>query len=562
MIGQKGVYGKTSGLKASQWTRLERLLRRKVSPHQIISPELAKELCHLSWELHSQVGILINRKGDVTHVIVGPDDEDLYSVVWGTGERKSRFRGLRYIHTHLTQGPLSEKDLTHAILLSLDIVCSIEVLEDGIPGRVRYAYVLPNEVEGMGLHLETVSDVGRLNTDFLSLMQALEQEFEKNRGQREIRFKDRAVLVAARQKSKEILQTELEELEALAISDEIEVVDKVIQVLKEPDPKFFIKKGKLNEVVLRALRADANLIIFGSELSPAQLRNLTDHTDLKVIDRTQLILDIFARRATTREGKIQVELAQLRYMLPRLGGKGTAFSRLTGGIGGRGPGETKLEIDKRRVKERIFRLTKELKEVREQRALRRSLRREQGIPIISIVGYTNAGKSTLLNSLTKSSVGARDRLFETLDPTSRRLKFPKEREVIITDTVGFIQDLPKDLLDAFSATLEELKDANLILHVADISHPRLEEHIKVVEDLMVQLGLGTVPRILVLNKVDKLDPEMANLIAMRYKGRPVSALEPVSLLPLITDIQKALFWEEEHIPLPGPCPEYLEPQFV
>jgi GTP-binding protein HflX len=271
------------------------------------------------------------------------------------------------------------------------------------------------------------------------------------------------------------------------------------------------------------------------------VKSLADFTELKIIDRSQLILDIFARRAVTREGKIQVELAQLNHLLPRLATKNTAMSRLTGGIGGRGPGETKLEINRRRVRERIARLNRELKEIKRQREARRRLREANRLPVISIVGYTNAGKSTLLNTLTHSHVSVKNRLFETLDPSSRRLRFPREREAIITDTVGFIRNLPKSLMEAFAATLEELHDADLLLHVGDATSPRLEEEIKIVEQVLMDLDLMGIPTLLVLNKADLISVKRAEALSKKMGGIALSAINPPSVHPLTEKIQ-ALIW--------------------
>ena len=289
-------------------------------------------------------------------------------------------------------------------------------------------------------------------------------------------------------------------------------------------------------------------MIFDNELAPAQVKSLTDHTDLKIIDRSQLILDIFARRAVTREGKIQVELAQLRYLLPRLATKNTAMSRLTGGIGGRGPGETKLEINRRRVRERIARLNRELEKIKKQREERRRLRNTRRLPIISIVGYTNAGKSTLLNSLTKSRVHVENRLFATLDPSSRRLRFPREREVIITDTVGFIRDLPKYLMEAFAATLEELYDADLLLHVVDASSPRMEEQIAAVEGILTKLKLHHIRALLVLNKCDRLETQERAALALREEGVMISAKDPGTFSGLLQEMEQ-IIWPRSSSPV-------------
>ena len=295
----------------------------------------------------------------------------------------------------------------------------------------------------------------------------------------------------------------------------------------------------MDELIIRALQLGADMLVFDSELSPAQVRSLSETTDLKIIDRSQLILDIFAQRAQSREGKIQVELAQLKYLLPRLiAGQDSAFSRLAGGIGGRGPGETKLETDRRRVRDRINRLEREIEEQRQRRHERRKSRMRQGLPIISIVGYTNAGKSTLLNALTKSTVHAEQRMFATLDPTSRRLRLPRDQEVIINDTVGFIRALPPDLLSAFRATLEEISGSSLLIHAVDVSNPRWPQQVQSVKRILVELKLADIPVILALNKADLLDDE--ELAGAVRRAQPeasevvvISAIREASLSPLL-----------------------------
>ena len=292
-------------------------------------------------------------------------------------------------------------------------------------------------------------------------------------------------------------------------------------------------QGKLNELAILTLYKGASLIIFDQELNPSQIRSITDKIEIKVIDRTQLILDIFAQRAKSRQGKLQVELAQLKYLLPRLITKNTAMSRLTGGIGGRGPGETKLEINRRRVRENINKLGKKLKTVTKQRKQQRAKRQKKGLPVISIVGYTNAGKSTLLNTLTQSNTIVENQLFATLDPSSRRLKFPKDIEVIITDTVGFIKNLPKELMIAFKATLEELKDADLLLNVVDISNPAFTEQIESVDNILSELEIKHIPAIYLFNKMDVVESEKVQSIVKKYNGIAICAKDQSTLIPLL-----------------------------
>ncbi|MDA8159463.1 MAG: GTPase HflX, partial [Desulfobacteraceae bacterium] len=302
----------------------------------------------------------------------------------------------------------------------------------------------------------------------------------------------------------------------------------VIQRRHRASPRFIIGRGKLGEIMLKALLLNANLLVFDQELNASQAHSIVQHTELRVIDRTQLILDIFARRARSREGQVQIEMAQLKYMLPRLESRDDSLSRLTGGIGTRGPGETKLEIDRRRIKERLAKLEARLTGIARERHQRRERRRKRAVPVISLVGYTNAGKSTLLNALTKSDILAEDKLFATLDPTSRRLRFPEEVEVIITDTVGFIRDLPAELMKAFKATLEELREADVLVHVVDSGNPRCEEQIRVVSGILEELDLH-LPTLMVFNKIDLAGPETVAGLVERYQGVAVCALRRETL---------------------------------
>ncbi len=467
-----------------------------------------------------------------------------------------RLRGLRLLHTHLEAGGLTTDDLTDLALLRLDLVCAIDVLADGIPGRAHAAHLVPENPENRWWDLLPPVAPAELPGDFLGFVQALEGEFARTQRARPVDAPDRAILVRVETRFPADGEEALAELRELARSCGVEVFDAVLQHRPQLDPRFVVGRGKLSALAIRALQIGANLLIFDHELTAAQVRSLSDATELKVLDRTQVILDIFAQRAHSREGKIQVELAQLRYRLPRLTGKGTAMSRLTGGIGARGPGEMKLEIDRRRVRERIHHLEKEIRKVQKARSQRRGRRERTGLPILSIVGYTNAGKSTLLNALTKSQVLTEDRLFATLDPKTARLRFPRDREAAITDTVGFLRDLPPDLFAAFQATLEELHEADALIHVVDVSNPRFEEQMTAVEDLLARLGIAHKPTVRVFNKEDRLPDKdcLANL-CRRFQAVAVSALRPETLPPLLVCLE-TLVGGLGHAPrTPGDPPE-------
>jgi GTP-binding protein HflX len=314
-----------------------------------------------------------------------------------------------------------------------------------------------------------------------------------------------------------------------------------VQNRAQPDPRTLIGSGKLQDLAIRCFQSDVDLVIFDGDLSGTQARNVTEALDLRVIDRTQLILDIFAQRATSRDGKLQVELAQLKYALPRLAQSDTSLSRLGGGVGGRGPGETKLEMDRRRVRDRVTRLERESRQLGEQREQRRARRGRRGAPVLSIVGYTNAGKSTLLRALTRTEVLVADKMFATLDPASRRLRFPRDREVIITDTVGFIRDLPETLVAAFRATLEELREADVFLHVVDPSSEGLERRMAAVRAVLSEMGLRDRPEILVFNKIDRLPPGDGAQLAAHFGGVAVSAMQRTGFERMLERAERELF---------------------
>ena len=422
---------------------------------------------------------------------------------------------------------------------------ALEVTPQGLPGRICLGHLLPKNSQGEVWRIEVSKSVYELTIDFLDFIHSLEDELQKRFDFNKMDGNERAILVSVvpYEKSHHV-EDSLEELKELTHSTDLEVIDVVVQHPKKIHPKYLMGEGKLKELIIKALQSGADIIVFDQNLFPAQVNAIAEVTDLKVIDRTQLILDIFAKRAHSRDGKVRVELAQLKYLLPRLTGKGTAMSRLMGGIGGRGPGETKLEIDRRRIKERIHNLERELDHLGKGRWQRRSKRLKQGLPIVSIVGYTNAGKSTLLNALTNSEVDVKDKLFATLDTSSRRLRFPREREVIITDTVGFIRNLPPDLLGAFRSTLDELHDADLLIHVIDMSNPRFEDQMVLVEELLKELDLGNIPLLRVFNKEDKVETRFAEKVSQRFDGISMCALNSGTFSPLLKKIVEIL-WEEK-----------------
>ncbi len=519
--------------------------------------ELVRSLVEASVEAGRQVGALVHRSGQVDYVVVGDAGKLMLPDIGRLRASEGRFRGLRLIHTHVRGEPLSKDDLVDLVRLRLDLVCAIQLAPGGDPRGVVYAHNVPTldhataslddeertpyrQIGPISVQQATAVDVGALMGD-------LEAEFAQASRGRAVKAKDgRAILVHVFEKGKaDHVEESMRELRELARTAGVDVADAIVQGREHIDPRLVMGKGKLDDVVIRAAMVDAETLIFDRNLTPTQASSIAKVSDLKIIDRSQLILDIFAQRAQGADGKLQVELAQLKYSLPRLGLKDDSLSRLTGGIGGRGPGETKLEIGKRRAKDRVKHLEDQLKKLGKQRAQRRRRRTRTEIPTIAIVGYTNAGKSTLLNTLTASDVLAEDKLFATLDTRSRSLRVGwagyGDREVVITDTVGFIRDLPKDLFAAFRATFEEAADADLLLHIVDASDPALQQHIETTTKVLGDLGLDTIPCLTVLNKIDLLEP-MERMIRQRVMpdAVPVNATDRASTKPLLARIAAAL----------------------
>lgn len=500
-------------------------------------------MADISQELNRQLGVLITRSGEVESVIIGDHRQIVIPALTHLRSAGGRLKGLRCIHTHLAQEKISQDDLMDLLFLRLDLMAVIMV-RNGLPDKLHCVHLVPNPGDGEDWHFLPPVVPSAQSGDVRDLIASLEQEFSRFKPSMAVdKGLEKAILVSVTTRSKARAQESMDELCELVRSADVDVAEIVVQRRHKVNPKFIMGKGKLSEIMLLALRHNANLLIFDQELNPSQVNSITRHTDLRVIDRTQLILDIFARRALSREGKLQIEMAQLKYLRPRLGLRDDSLSRLTGGIGGRGPGETKLEIDRRRINDRLARLNQELKKIGKERYRRRSRRRKKDLPVISLVGYTNAGKSTLLNTLTQSKILAEDKLFATLDPTSRRLRFPEDVEVIITDTVGFIRHLPDELMQAFKATLEELHEADLLLHVIDISNPRFVDQINVVEDILRDLDLGDIAQLKVFNKIDLVEPEYVEDQLQIHGGIAISALEPETFTTFMAEARTKVLKE-------------------
>jgi GTP-binding protein HflX len=525
----QNVTGNTKGLSPSQLRAVSKLYNRRLSRDELVSYDLAREISEVATQLRRRVGLLVSREGRIEEVFLGSKDILYLPELGRYRYGKGRLRRLRFIFSDLSNKETVE--IPHDVYGDLEInrfdaVVAVKLGKNIV--RASFAHILPSLDEP--IRTEVINDLGRFEFDFTDFIENLEFELESTGAAKPV--KGGVILIGVYDKSFVHYEESLLELSELARSASLKILDTFIQ-RKTPDPKTLIGKGKLEEVVLRALRLGAEMLIFDCELRPSQWRMITNATDLKVIDRSMLILDIFATRASTSEGRLQVELAQLQYNLPRLVEKDGGLSRLTGGIGGRGPGETKLEIGRRRIRDRITSLEKKIDEISRQREVRRARRRVNEIPVVAIIGYTNVGKSTLFNVLTKSTVIAENKLFATLDTTQRRVE-----DLIFTDTVGFIRALPKELKNAFKATLEELREASLLLHILDASDPLIAERYTSVRSILEEMELGGIPEKVVLNKIDKVSPENLLPLIESFDALTISAVKAEGIRDLFLQAQK------------------------
>ena len=535
------VIGNLQGLKANFVGRIERLYRRRIPPEKVVTLEVARECAELTFETRRQIGLLVNRQGQIESVIIGNDHELEIPHLSRTRSGLRLLRGVRLVHTHLKNQPLTQDDLTDLALLRLDLMVALGVGKSGGLQDIFVAHNVPSSVKNQGYTQFQPCAFQAFQMDCQEYILALEQDILKGcqvsqEGVRE----GRALLVSVGIGHVAFQQERLDELQELVRAQGVEVLGCVTQRPVSIHPKYVVGSGKVKDLAIQALQSGADMLIFDQDLTPAQVRGISEITDIRVLDRSQVILDIFAKRAHSHIGNIQVELAQLRYRLPRLAQSSTAFSRLAGGIGTRGPGETKLETDRRRIRERIQHLERDLTSIGQGRQEQRKRRIKRGLPVISIIGYTNAGKSTLFNALTGSQVSVKNRVFETLDTVSRSWRLPSLGEVILTDTVGFIRDLPKDLVAAFQTTLQELDEADVLIHVIDAHAHNPEQHIAAVDNILMELGLQNIPCLLFFNKGDLIDREAMERLCIRYEGIGGSALEDTSLRGIQHKISRLL----------------------
>ena len=541
------IKGNIKGIRDSVIAELQKLYDMQ-SP-QLVSQELAVKLADITEYINREISVYITRSGQIIEIAVG--DNATVELPSFSGRRGAgRLSGIRCIHTHPGGNPyLSGVDISALKNNKYDAMVAIGVVSpDFTKSELTFGLITgidSNEnytAECYGPY--SIEDAENIN--FVNTVSTIERILDKQTGTASLQvMSERAILIGmewGRNDSLWTVDDSLEELKQLADTAGATVIKKFIQKRPKPDPAFFIGRGKVQELALYAQQENIDLCIFDDELSPAQQRNIESVMGIRILDRTALILDIFAQRARTNEGKLQVELAQLLYTLPRIMGKGLMLSRLGGGIGTRGPGETKLEVDRRRIRDRIAFIKEQIEKVKAVRSLHRSKRKKNNVFEVSLVGYTNAGKSTLLNTLTNSDIYAKDQLFATLDPTTRQLTLPNKQEIIITDTVGFIQRLPHQLIAAFRSTLEVVTEADLLVHVIDVSHELYKEQAAAVHEVLKEIGAETKPVITVYNKIDKLPPDnkLADRLALEEDTVCISAAKKLNLETLQQMIESHL----------------------
>lgn len=541
------IKGNIKGIRDSVIAELQKLYDMQ-SP-QLVSQELAVKLADITEYINREISVYITRSGQIIEIAVG--DNATVELPSFSGRRGAgRLSGIRCVHTHPGGNPyLSGVDISALKNNKYDAMVAIGVISpDFTKSELTFGLITgidSNEnytAECYGPY--SIEDAENIN--FVNTVSTIERILDKQTGTASLQvMSERAILIGmewGRNDSLWTVDDSLEELKQLADTAGATVIKKFIQKRPKPDPAFFIGRGKVQELALYAQQENIDLCIFDDELSPAQQRNIENVMGIRILDRTALILDIFAQRARTNEGKLQVELAQLQYTLPRIMGKGLMLSRLGGGIGTRGPGETKLEVDRRRIRDRIAFIKDQIEKVKAVRSLHRSKRKKNNVFEVSLVGYTNAGKSTLLNTLTNSDIYAKDQLFATLDPTTRQLTLPNKQEIIITDTVGFIQRLPHQLIAAFRSTLEVVTEADLLVHVIDVSHELYKEQAAAVHEVLKEIGAETKPVITVYNKIDKLSPDskLTDRLALEEDTVCISAAKKLNLETLQQMIESHL----------------------
>ena len=541
------IKGNIKGIRDSVIAELQKLYDMQ-SP-QLVSQELAVKLADITEYINREISVYITRSGQIIEIAVG--DNATVELPSFSGRRGAgRLSGIRCIHTHPGGNPyLSGVDISALKNNKYDAMVAIGVVSpDFTKSELTFGLITGIDsdenytAECYGPY--SIEDAENIN--FVNTVSTIERILDKQTGTASLQvMSERAILIGmewGRNDSLWTVDDSLEELKQLADTAGATVIKKFIQKRPKPDPAFFIGRGKVQELALYAQQENIDLCIFDDELSPAQQRNIESVMGIRILDRTALILDIFAQRARTNEGKLQVELAQLQYTLPRIMGKGLMLSRLGGGIGTRGPGETKLEVDRRRIRDRIAFIKDQIEKVKAVRSLHRSKRKKNNVFEVSLVGYTNAGKSTLLNTLTNSDIYAKDQLFATLDPTTRQLTLPNKQEIIITDTVGFIQRLPHQLIAAFRSTLEVVTEADLLVHVIDVSHELYKEQAAAVHEVLKEIGAETKPVITVYNKIDKLPPDskLADRLALEEDAVCISAAKKLNLETLQQMIESHL----------------------